>query len=615
MRQRVARSLVEEYGYYKDDIELEFRIDVGRSKKRVDIAIFIHEQPHIQENIFLIAETKREEIRPTDRDNGVGQLHSYLAASFNAKWGLWIGSELQAYEVIIEDGKRKPLEVADVPPCGKTQAPRVAFNQLIPAEGLRDVFKRCHNYIYANQGKPKDQAFHDLLKLIFCKVHDEQHTIGDMRFDVTTDERRSTLGQRKLRQRIEDLFSEVKEMYPYIFEQHDRIQLDDRVLAYIVGELRRYSLLDTSTDIKGEAYQEIVRENLRGARGEFFTPPNVCQMAVEMVFATYPKDEWLSLKVIDPACGTGGFMRATMNLWHEYIFDLETQKWRGRKDKALDSTISRLKDTCKRSQFGIDINPELVRASQMNLVMNGDGSTNVFQANSLLPSGEWRDDVKKNIKLDSFDIVFTNPPFGAGQGLVVDDPHILDQFELSRFETSGPRNSMPPEQIFIERCWQLLKPGGKMAIVLPDSILSNPGLVFIRHWILKRCRIIASIDLPVETFLAFGGTGTQTSVLILEKKSREEMLLEEASGQLTDYEIFMTVCETMGYDRRGNDLWLRTSEGKVIEREISKDVSRHLPDGAVSYETKCELIRDRDDDVSEVSALFNQWWTDKNPKR
>lgn len=317
VRQRVARSLVEEYGYPKEDIELEFRINVGRAKKRVDLAVFGHGKPHSQDSIFLIAETKREEVKPTDRDNGVDQLKSYLAACFNAKWGLWVGSELQVYEVVIEGGQRKPVDVADIPPYGKTQAPRITFDQLIPAEGLRDVFKRCHNYIYANQGKPKDQAFHDLLKLIFCKVHDEQTTTGEMRFDVTTDERRSTLGQRRLRQRIDELFGEVKERYPYIFQKHDRIQLDDRVLAYIVSELRRYSLLQTSTDVKSEAYQEIVRENLRGARGEFFTPPNVCQMAVRMVFATYPKDNWLSLKVLDPACGTGGFLRATMNLWRE----------------------------------------------------------------------------------------------------------------------------------------------------------------------------------------------------------------------------------------------------------------------------------------------------------
>ena len=607
VRQRIARSLVEEYSYPKEDIGLEFRINIGRAKKRVDIAIFAHGEQHTQENIIIIAETKRDEIKPTDRDNGVEQLKSYLAACPNAKWGLWIGSELQTYEMVIEAGERRSIEVADFPPYGKTQPPRITFNQLIPAEGLRDVFKRCHNYIYANQGLPKDQAFHELLKLIFCKVHDEQTTENEMLFDVASDERRSEVGQRRLRKRIDELFNEVIERYPYIFEPNDRVRLDNRVLAYIVSELRRYSLLQTTTDVKGEAYQEIVRANLRGARGEFFTPPNVCQMAAEVVFSTYPKNQWLSLKVLDPACGTGGFLRAVMNLWRLYIFEQEKHKWK-LDHIALEKTATRLKEHCDRNLFGIDINPDLVRAAQMNLVMHGDGSTNVFQANSLLPPGEWRNDVKAKIQLGMFDVVLTNPPFGTGPGLAVDDPHILDQFELTRFEANSPRASMPPEQLFIERCYQFLKPGGLLAIVLPDSILSNPGLVFIRHGILKRCRVIASIDLPVETFLAFGGTGTQTSVLVLQKKTEEEMRLEEAAGRIQDYGVFMTLCHTMGYDRRGNDLWLRTSEGEIIEQEATIPVITRTPEGIVMYEPKRELRRLRDDDVSQVARLFQQWW-------
>jgi type I restriction enzyme M protein len=610
VRQRIARSLVEEYGYPKEDIELEFRVRVGVSRKRVDIAVFTHGQSHTQENVFLIAETKREEIKPTDRENGVDQLKSYLAACFNAKWGLWVGSELQACEVTVEEGQRRPVEVADIPPYGKTQAPRITFDQLIPAEGLRDVLKRCHNYIYANQGLPKDQAFHELLKLIFCKVHDERTSAGDMRFDVSNEERRSTLGQRQLRQRVAQLFDEVKDKYAYIFQGDDQIRLDDRVLAYIIGELRRYSLLQTTTDVKGEAYQEVVRANLRGARGEFFTPPNVCQMAVQVVFHTYTKDRWLSLKVLDPACGTGGFLRATMNLWRDHIYEQEMRKWK-RWDKASDEAAARLKDLCDRNLFGIDINPDLVRAAQMNLVMHGDGSSNVFQGNSLLPPGEWRGNLQERVRLGDFDVVFTNPPFGAGPGLAVDDPHILDQLELARFEATNPRGAIPPEQLFIERCWQFVKPGGRVAIVLPDSILSNPGLVFIRRWILKRCRVIASVDLPVETFLAFGGTGTQTSVLVLQKKSHDEMRLEEATGRLQDYDVFMALCKTMGYDRRGNDLWLRTPEGEIIERETVNPVITRTSEGVTIYEAKRELRRVRDDEVIQVAAVFEGWLEDK----
>jgi type I restriction enzyme M protein len=136
-------------------------------------------------------------------------------------------------------------------------------------------------------------------------------------------------------------------------------------------------------------------------------------------------------------------------------------------------------------------------------------------------------------------------------------------------------------------------------------------LVFIRHWVLKRCRIIASIDLPVETFLAFGGTGTQTSVLVLQKKTEEEVRLEEAARQIQDYEVFMALCQTMGYDRRGNDLWLRTPEGEIIEQEVTARVITRTPEGIVIYEPKRELRRRRDDDVSQVASLFQQWWREK----
>lgn len=606
VRQRVVRSLVEEYGYPKMDIRLGLTVNVGRSKKHVDIGIFLHDKPHKQENVFIIAETKREEVKPTDRDNGVGQLMSYLASCPNAKWGLWIGSELQAYEVAIEEGERHSIEVADIPPYGKTQPPRLTFSELVSAESLKDVFRRCHNYIYANQGLPKDQAFHELLKLIFCKVHDEQTTSGEMRFDVTADERRSDVGQRRLFKRIDDLFDEVKGHYPYIFEPREQINLDNRVLAYIVSELRRYSLLQTRTDVKGEAYQEIVGANLRGDRGEFFTPPNVCRMSAEMLVESFPIRKRLNLKVLDPACGTGGFLRAVMNAWRSLIWELERKKWKDM-GRIESETSARLKDTCDRNLFGIDINPALVRAAQMNLVMHGDGSSNVFQANSLLPPMEWRSDVRKEIELGAFDIVLTNPPFGAGPALVVDDAHILDQFSLARFEAANPRASIPPEQLFIERCHQFLKPRGFLAIVLPDSILSNPGLLHIRHWILKYFRIIASIDIPIETFIAFGGTGTQTSVLVLKKKTEEEIRIEDKLGKIADYDVFMVLCKTMGYDRRGKDLWLRTPEGHVIEQEVVIPLVVPGPKGGLEYIERKEVLAIRDDDIAQVSPRFFKW--------
>jgi type I restriction enzyme M protein len=607
VRQRIARSLLEDYGYNKADIEIEFTVNLGSSKKRVDIAIFPPRVEHKQENIKIIVECKREDVRPTDRDNGVEQLKSYLSACANARFGLWIGSELQVWERLVSDkGEVYFAEATDIPRFGYEAPKPITFTELVPAhEELIGIFKRCHNYIYGNQGLQKEPAFQELLKLIFCKVYDEDTSTGEMRFFINNEERRSEIGQRRLKQTIDQLFEDVKNRYPYIFARDEQIRLDNRVLAYVVGELQRYSLLQTLADVKGAAYEQLVGSNLRGDRGEFFTPRNVCDMAARMALATYPRDKWLKLRILDPACGTGGFLVSVMNVWREYLESVQRAKWGNNESKALEETARLLRETANQYLVGIDFNPILVRAAQMNLVMHGDGSTNVYHANSLLPPGEWTGEVAEHVKLNSFDIILTNPPFGSK--IPIDDPHILAQFELSTFEmeNGARRASMPPEQLFIERCLQLLKPGGRLAIVLPDSILSNPGLAFIRRWILKRARIIASIDLPQVTFEPY--TGTQTSVLLMQKKTDEEMLIEQETGKLRDYEIFMATPEAVGHDRRGEVLYLRTPEGEMIEYEDTITVTRRKPSGELVTEQRQQKVRAVFDQLPEVVRYFTDW--------
>lgn len=609
VRQRVARSLVEEYKYPVEDVQLSFPVRMGRGRKEADIAVFLSEADRTQENIHLIIETKREEIKPTDRENGIDQLKSYLAASPNAQYGIWVGSQLIALKKRVEKGRIVFEETTDIPQYGSARVSRITFDKLIPAqEGLRAVFKRCHNYIAANQGLPKSEAFQELLKLIFCKVHDERTASREMMFSIEEDERRSDLGQRKLEQRISDLFSEVREGYSYIFPQDEPLRLNKRVLAYIVSELQKYSLLQTVTDVKGEAYEEIVGANLRGDRGEFFTPRNVCALAVDIIFSTYPDSQRTRLKVIDPACGTGGFLVSVMNYWRQIIKEREEEKWKKKVTPVIEKYVAEgLLEACRNNLHGIDFNPFLARAAQMNLVMNGDGSTNVFSADSLLPSEEWPDEepnnVRSKVKLGAFDVVFTNPPFGTN--LAIDDPHILQQFEMSTWGAERSRSSLSPEQLFIERCYQFLKPGGKMAIVLPDSILSNPGLKFLRDWILKRMKVMAVIDLPQETFEPF--TGTQTSLLIAQRKSEELMKQEARSKNMVHYPIFMGVAKNVGHDRRGNPTFQRTPEGEILEREVLITLNRLSPSGELFTDTQKKIMRERDDDLPEIAREFREW--------
>ena len=207
------------------------------------------------------------------------------------------------------------------------------------------------------------------------------------------------------------------------------------------------------------------------------------------------------------------------------------------------------------------------------MVMNNDGSGNILQVNSLLPPHEWSDDFRTNLSqalnipkdeirnhetIAFFDVVVTNPPFGSK--IPIKDKHILEQYELAYIwendkesgrwkKTDRLQSSVPPEILFIERCTQFLKPNGRMGIVLPDSILGSPGLGYIREWIIQNHRIIASIDLPADTFQP--RNGTQTSVLFLQKKDQKQKDKEQKSGQMADYNIFMAVIDKVGHDKRG----------------------------------------------------------------
>jgi type I restriction enzyme M protein len=266
-----------------------------------------------------------------------------MAACINTRWGLWVASEMQAFEKeqdSVRARKAPFLEATDIPLRGEHEPRRLQFSELVPAtEGLLGVFKRCHNYLHVNGNLGKEKAFFELLKLIFCKVYDEQETSGTMEFSITQEERRSELGQRKLRTRIDKLFQAVKNRYPYIFpSQAEIMELDNRSLAYIVSELQKFNFQETASDIKGEAYEEIVSATSRRDQGAFFTPRNVCDMAVGIVLATYREEQRLRLKILDPACGTGGFLRAALIQLRQIIATQAASKWRGNKQRADQET-------------------------------------------------------------------------------------------------------------------------------------------------------------------------------------------------------------------------------------------------------------------------------------
>jgi type I restriction enzyme M protein len=612
VRQEIAKSLVREYDYPKKDIAVEFTLRLGSRKPRADLVIFAAEAEHGQEAAYIIVECKAKTVKSTDRKEGVGQLHSYMSACANAQYGMWTnGLERFCYRKATKDGQILYEEIPDIPSFGQSgdEAERPQFDQLKPAssDALLFAFRRCHNYIAGNQGLQKPEAFWELLKLIFCKIHDERESV-EVEFYAGGNERSGINGPLKVKARLDKLFAEVKKDYPTIFPANEAIALNPPVLAYLVSQLQMYSLLESDVDVKGHAYEEIVGANLRGDRGEFFTPRNVCNMAVAML------DPGENQLILDPACGTGGFLIAAMNRVIEKIRLAEVERWKGDLDRAEPRIQDRIKKFAGNYIVGIDFNPNLVKASKMNMVMNNDGAGGLYQANSLASPATWDEGLRERGLMGKVDMIVTNPPFGSK--IPIDDPTILEKFDLghswvynastdSWTMTEGIQKSQPPEILFIERCVQFLKPGkGRVAMVLPDGILGTPGLGYVREWILTHTRVLASIDLHPDTFQP--SVSVQTSVLVLQRKTENEIALEKAAKRKKDYNVFMAVGNHIGHDKRGNKTYVRDKKGNEIIEEIN-ETTKEYENGKPIYKKQKTQRKVIDDNTLQIAQAFRQW--------
>jgi len=312
VRQNIERRLVFELDYAPDRISVEFPIKLGSSRKRVDLAIFPEGAERNQDNIEIIIECKRDSIEPTAKKDGIAQLKSYMSACANAQWGMWTNGKYKTvYRKVKGDKGFVWEEPNDIPSSDGDieEVDRPTRESLKHAIGdnLLFSFKTCHNHIYVTDGMQKSPAFFELLKVIFCKIHDERNIPNPLEFYATAKEKGSQDGRLTVGKRIGKIFTSVKKKYPAIFDKSDEIKLNPRSLAWIVGELQRYGFLETHIDVKGKAYEELVGANLRGDRGEFFTPRNVQSMAIRMLDI---KEEEL---ILDPSCGTGGFLVIAMN--------------------------------------------------------------------------------------------------------------------------------------------------------------------------------------------------------------------------------------------------------------------------------------------------------------
>ena len=622
VRQNIEKALVRQYKYAPGDCVPEFSIKVGSSRKRVDIVVFNKNAKHVQANAYILVETKRADVKPTHRTEGVGQLHSYMASCLNVQYGMWTnGTDRFCYAKRSDGaGRWKFEDIIDIPGFGQTEAdaqrPSRKDLKVATADNLLFAFRRCHNYIAAHEGKQKTEAFWELLKLIFTKIEDERSP--ELNFFATPSERSSSTVASAAKKRIQNLFERrVVKKYPLIFEAKDiDIDLKPEVVAYVVTELQGYSLLRSPVDVKGVAYEEIVGSNLRGDRGEFFTPRNACRMAVSML------DPRPDERILDPSCGTGGFLITGMNHALDYIERFEREQWgdptQGTRFEN-DELYRRRDEYFRQCVFGIDLNPALIRAAKMNMVMNNDGSGGLFQANTLENPHRWSTELRETIPLGSIDVIVSNPPFGAK--IPIDDEEILSQYDLAavwdkdkegvwsiRVDNHNNRilqKSQPPEVLFIERALQLLKPGtGRMAMVIPNGILNNPGNAYIRNWILKRAQILAIVDMQRDLFQP--KNDTQTSMVLMRRLDTNEVAEAEATG--LDYPVFMAVAEKIGHDKRGNVIYRRTADGEDALIKRIETISE------IDQKTGSEVVRQIeiterqiDDELGEVAEAYHLW--------
>lgn len=597
VRQQIAHTLYEEYGIAVHDMHRGFPIQVKadgqrHTIKRADIAIFEPETEHTMANLRRVVICKpapkegragskvRTHLQATDDINDLKDLLGTEEWP-DVRYGLWTNG--LDFFFLYKDSKRFGATFeprANWPLADESAEPGASAPVIKLRRGeeamLKTVFRRCHNYIHGNEGMPKDAAFWQFLYLLFAKVHDERVNLRTRRpreFYAGPSEPFDPEGQKAIRKRIDGLFSEVKKTYP-LFEARDELRISDRAVAFIVGEIAPYDLTGTDADYKGIAYQELVGANLRGDRGQYFTPRDAVKLMVDILD---PKEDET---VLDPACGTGGFLRETLrHLHNEWREDEGTP---GLPDTAEQLIVhqDRLRAYSKKHLFGADFDPFLARAANMGVMLLTGDEGNVYHMDSLAFPGGHLPDVAKaveNVPFGKVDVLMTNPPFGTM--IKIEDPVILEMYRngvarpWTRDKDTGrvvaadvKISSMSPEQLFIQRAVDWVRSEGKIGIVLPNGILSNPGPADegIRKWILENCWVLASIELPVEAFIHAAGVNILTTLLFLKKKPLWKMSDAALSGQQPDYPVFMAVAEKVGVDRRGNDVYKRNPDGTVV---------------------------------------------------
>ncbi len=571
IRQLWLSRLIDQYDYSPSRIALEYSIIFGRdSSKRADIVVFDADRPTVP---YIIIEVKQGKLR-----DGKEQLRSYAHAT-GAPLVMWSNGILA--EVWHRKNPNYFVPIHHLPRANQTIEAIVdqpwTIETLIfkenereregsKARSLRDLIVEMENEVLANAGV---DVFEEVFKLVFTKLYDEMfHYRGRhpfLRF-------RNSNTAAQLKSTIQELFDEAKQQWPGVFLFDERIRLSPDHLQVCIGSLEEWKLFNSNLDVIDDAFEYLVNKSSKGEKGQYFTPRWVIDMCVKML---NPQEHEA---VIDTACGSSGFTVHTMfHVWRNIIADM------GLKESHLltmDGKPSRCEDYVRDKMFAIDFDEKSVRVSRCLNLIAGDGETNVLHLNTL-DWPKWDETVKEDDWLDAygegwrrlrklraktkqadyrqfkFEILMANPPF-AGD---IKQSDMLAPYDLAHKKTGKLERAVGRDLLFIERNLDFLKPGGRMAIVLPQGRFNNSSDQRVREFIMEHCRILAVVGLHPNTFKPH--TGTKTSVLFVQKWN-DNPAAGPLCPKVDDYNIFFATQQVESVNNSGEKVYVRNNDGNPM---------------------------------------------------
>lgn len=569
VRQLYLMELTEKYNYPVSRMELEYVVTFGREKKRADIVIFDKDQTTTP---YIIVELKS----PKWKD-GKEQLKSYCNGT-GAPIGVWSNGESISYY-----HRKDPNFFEDIPDIPKVTeklsdilSERWTIKELIEKDkllserkSLKDLILEMEDEVLANAGV---DVFEEVFKLIFTKLFDEMES--GWKPDRHLEFRNYGDTETELKDKLQALFDTAKKKWPGVFSDDAKLMLTPSHLSVCVSSLQDVKLFNSNLDVVDEAFEYLINKSSKGEKGQYFTPRYVIDMCVRML---NPKPEET---MIDTASGSCGFpVHTIFYVWQKI---LESKGLKKSHLFTLEQKPAECTDYVQNKVFAIDFDERAVRVARTLNLIAGDGQTNVLHLNTLdydrwgdnLKDEDWLDtygagwtklkkmrDNKASYRDFNFDILMANPPF-AGD---IKESRILSKYELSKNAAGKMANKVGRDILFIERNLDFLKPGGRMAIVLPQGRFNNSSDKYIRDYIAERCRILAVVGLHGNVFKPH--TGTKTSVLFVQKWD------DTLCPKREDYPIFFATMQEPSKDNSGEKIFVKVGDYPTMVRDVARNVS------------------------------------------